>query len=228
MHARDNGATPPAAPPRSPGRDWQLPLAAAVACALAVLLVTADRSLLPVALFGGPLVVVALMRRAATVPVARPPAQVAGARLMIKAVVPVWQRQLETARSEADRELGRLLQHFVELSDTLEPTAATDAPRPLLDLEPIYVGFQFQDRLGQMLENVSRDMQRFTDVLAEHDQADAATAGRWLEQLERSYTMDEQRRQHSALAVAPAPSSIPPVNPTPPAAAPASQGVEFF
>jgi hypothetical protein len=222
MQARENGAPTPAAPPRRTGRGWQLPWAAAAACALAVLLVAVEPSWLPMALVVGPVVVMALTRRAATTAAARMPVPRAGARLMIKAVVPVWQRQLETARSEADHELGRLLQHFVALSNTLEPTgaAATDAPHPALDLEPIYVGFQFQDRLGQMLENVSHDMQRFTDGLAEHDQADAAAAGRWLERLERSYTMEAQRRQHAA-------PTHPPHTP-PPVAAPASQGVEFF
>lgn len=223
MQAREHGTNAPPVRPRELRRDWRWPLAAALACAAAVLLATWVPDLLTLALIGGPLAVAALLHRARTAPTGSVHATPAGARLMIKTVVPVWQRQLECARTEADRELGRLLQQFVILSEALEHAPA-DSGAPVLDLAPVYVGLQFQDRLGQMLESVSRDMARFTDVLAEHDLADPAAASRWLERLERSYTMDEQRHQHagppaSARGSAPATSTV---------AAPASQGVEFF
>lgn len=223
MQAREHGTNAPPVRPREPRQDWRWPLAAALACAVAMLLTVWAPALLPLALVGGPLAVAVMVHRARSAPTGPTHATPAGARLMIKTVVPVWQRQLECARTEADRELGQLLQQFVVLSEALEHAPAGSGA-PLLDLAPVYVGLQFQDRLGQMLESISRDMARFTDVLAEHDVADPAAASRWLEHLERSYTMDEQRHQHAA----PPASARAPAPATPTVAAPASQGVEFF
>ncbi|MDP4302164.1 methyl-accepting chemotaxis protein [Leptothrix discophora] len=64
------------------------------------------------------------------------------------------------------------------------------------DLEQIFVGFQFQDRLTQMLDAIGNDMQRFAGWIEVHDEASHADAARWLEDLERTYTMEEQRNHH--------------------------------
>lgn len=144
------------------------------------------------------------------------PAQ--GAELMVAQVVPVWQRQLDVTRDNAAEGLSQILVSFSEISgtvdalttslDTYNPagtaageTAASDdlrqASAALRDqVEQALVGFQFGDRVNQMLSIVSQDMGSFAGWVAAHPGATAADAVAWLATLERSYTMDEQRSHH--------------------------------
>lgn len=64
------------------------------------------------------------------------------------------------------------------------------------DLERILVSLQSQDRLSQMLTAVTDDMARLRDWLDGRDDPLASQPGRWLERLEQSYTMEEQRTTH--------------------------------
>lgn len=63
-------------------------------------------------------------------------------------------------------------------------------------LEQTFVHFQFGDRLSQMLEIVSRDMQNFAHWVDANPYATQSDAADWLAKLEASYTMEEQRSQH--------------------------------
>ncbi|MEX8494274.1 hypothetical protein [Sphaerotilus sp.] len=65
------------------------------------------------------------------------------------------------------------------------------------DLERVLISMQFQDRLNQTLVNVTSDMQRFTEWMRCNEHASHADAMRWLTELERSYTMQEQRARHN-------------------------------
>lgn len=71
------------------------------------------------------------------------------------------------------------------------------------DLERVLTGMQFQDRLNQTLANVASDMQRFTDWMRHNEHACHADAMHWLAELERSYTMQEQRTRHHGRPSAP-------------------------
>lgn len=71
------------------------------------------------------------------------------------------------------------------------------------DLERVLLGMQFQDRLNQTLSNVASDMQRFTEWMRCNEHASHADAMRWLADLERSYTMQEQRARHHGLPDSP-------------------------
>jgi len=71
------------------------------------------------------------------------------------------------------------------------------------DLERVLLGMQFQDRLSQTLNNVASDMQRFTAWMRDNEHASHADAMRWLAELERSYTMQEQRARHHGQSDAP-------------------------
>lgn len=63
-------------------------------------------------------------------------------------------------------------------------------------LEDTFVNFQFGDRVSQMLSIVGNDMIDFAHWVAANPHATQTDAAQWLEALEASYTMDEQRAQH--------------------------------
>ena len=71
------------------------------------------------------------------------------------------------------------------------------------DLERVVLGLQFQDRLNQTLTNVACDMARFTDWMRRNEHASPADAMHWLAELERTYTMQEQRARHHSLPSTP-------------------------
>lgn len=64
------------------------------------------------------------------------------------------------------------------------------------ELDRVLQGFQFQDKLSQMLDSVRNDMVRFGNWLESGNGATHADVAGWLETLERSYTMEDQRTQH--------------------------------
>ncbi|WP_088287352.1 methyl-accepting chemotaxis protein [Ideonella sp. A 288] len=64
------------------------------------------------------------------------------------------------------------------------------------ELEQVFMGFQFQDRLTQMLDIVGRDMGRFAEWVQSNPSATHADIAEWLARLEQSYTMEEQRTFH--------------------------------
>lgn len=99
------------------------------------------------------------------------------------------------ARLQAREVVGLLVK---DLSRSLQSSRELQAlsVRMNADIEQIFMGFQFQDRLSQMLDAIGQDMQRFAQWVAEHEDASPADAARWLEDLERSYTMEEQRNHH--------------------------------
>lgn len=86
----------------------------------------------------------------------------------------------------------------VERADPEEAACALQAlsARIEKDLERVVLGLQFQDRLNQTLTNVACDMARFTDWMRRNEHASPADAMRWLAELERTYTMQEQRTRH--------------------------------
>ena len=63
-------------------------------------------------------------------------------------------------------------------------------------LEETFVLFQFGDRISQMLSIISNDMQNFGRWVGANPYATQSDAADWLANLERGYTMDEQRSQH--------------------------------
>lgn len=68
------------------------------------------------------------------------------------------------------------------------------------DIENILMALQSQDRLNQMLQSVTTDMDRLERWLkGEHDEA-ARSPSEWLARLESSYTMEDQRSVHHGTA----------------------------
>lgn len=64
------------------------------------------------------------------------------------------------------------------------------------DLDTVCMSFQFQDRVTQMLNSIGNDMSKFTEWVKAHPDATHADAAQWLEDLARTYTMEDQRSYH--------------------------------
>ena len=66
-------------------------------------------------------------------------------------------------------------------------------------VERMYVGFQYQDRISQMMTLLHDDIQRLQSVIVEpgHD-LNALTQEAWLTRLESQYAMAEQHQNHVA------------------------------
>lgn len=64
------------------------------------------------------------------------------------------------------------------------------------EIELAMMGFQAQDRLSQMLGTVNADIERLREWVVQGNRQDTAMAAEWLDRLEKTYTMEEQRTQH--------------------------------
>ena len=65
-------------------------------------------------------------------------------------------------------------------------------------VERMYVGFQYQDRISQMMTLLHDDMARLEAALSQPTQApDELTQEAWLARLESQYVMQEQRQHHT-------------------------------
>jgi hypothetical protein len=157
-----------------------------------------------------------------------------GVHRLVRGVVPLWVRHLQAAREEADRGVNALLQNFSslgsELADVIAETgqehaaegdsdagkaSPTDASQRLQvatqrlsnEMDLVFAGFQFQDRLNQMLGILQDDMNRLENWLEnwleQPDSASPPEVAEWLARLERTYTMDEQRAVHHGTPTAP-------------------------
>lgn len=63
-------------------------------------------------------------------------------------------------------------------------------------IDEAFVHFQFGDRLAQMMSIVGNDMTNFAAWVSRHPHATQTDAAEWLEALDASYTMEEQRAHH--------------------------------
>lgn len=64
------------------------------------------------------------------------------------------------------------------------------------EFERVLMNFQAQDRLSQMLNCVTDDINRLTDWVNQGGDLSASQASDWLARLDASYTMEEQRSEH--------------------------------
>ncbi len=124
--------------------------------------------------------------------------------LLLREVLPVWQRQLEATRVLAERTTDDTLGTFGAIAEGLErsiaapsATPARDEQRALRDqVDRALVTFQAQDRISQMLATITADIDRMNDLLSGDGDRARPAAAQWLERLDASYTMPEQRSLH--------------------------------
>lgn len=116
-------------------------------------------------------------------------------------VLPVWIRHLATSRTHSEEAVSEMISAFSNIG----PYLSSGTPAKDKDLKPVgelveqmYVGFQYEDRINQMLSLLLEDMQRMltivsTPALQISDELNHTT---WLERLESKYAMAEQRQVH--------------------------------
>lgn len=117
-------------------------------------------------------------------------------------VLPVWQRHLVSSRSQSEAAVKQMVTAFGEIVAQLQNQTASKMTAPDLNdpVERMYQGFQYEDRVSQMVGLLQQDIQRLLQALAQSDTS--LDAGQWLERLEAGYVMAEQREQHDATGVA--------------------------
>jgi len=122
-------------------------------------------------------------------------------------VLPVWIRQMATSRTQSEEAVAEMLSAFSEMGPALRAAA------PEL-IERMYVGFQYQDRISQMMTLLLDDMQRMLAILDDSNprSSDSLNHASWLERLESQYAMAEQRREHTVSESLTSPHSDAPAN----------------
>jgi methyl-accepting chemotaxis protein len=122
-------------------------------------------------------------------------------------LLPIWGRQLAISRLQSEEAVGEMLKSFASIRPHLETAVRQssdviseipyDAKLVSEKVEQMYVGFQYQDRVNQMMALLQEDMAHLQTILEspETDQ-DAMAVDAWLSRLESKYAMHEQRRAH--------------------------------
>jgi hypothetical protein len=125
-------------------------------------------------------------------------------------LLPVWTRHLAASRAQSETAVHSMLQAFASIGPQLQQlqrqAAAADhentpvsQPGPAGDIsqhiDAMYAGFQYQDRISQMMALLESDMQRMQQVL-DGESTDVPQIQEWLAQLESRYAMAEQRISH--------------------------------
>jgi len=117
---------------------------------------------------------------------------------LVLEVLPVWMRHLASSRGQSEAAVSQMLAAFGELAPCFSPaTGNVTAPAACADaVERMFQGFQYEDRVAQMMALLQQDMDRMQTTLAAADTS--MDAGQWMARLESGYVMDEQRQQHHA------------------------------
>ena len=121
------------------------------------------------------------------------------------AVLPVWSRQLTEAQTQSSAAVHEMLAAFGDIHAVLGRLSVVDgdahnaggkgAPADLsAQIERMYRGFQYEDRVSQMLALLRQDMDRLLEAIAQ-DSA-LPPPSQWLDRLHSEYAMSEQRALH--------------------------------
>jgi len=115
---------------------------------------------------------------------------------LMSRVLPVWMRHLASSREQSEAAVAQMLTAFGELVPLMAPAQRDLRPEPGLTepIERMYQGFQYQDRVSQMVALLQQDMDRLLQALALGDTT--LNAEQWLARLESGYVMAEQHHSH--------------------------------
>ena len=109
-----------------------------------------------------------------------------------------------------DLAIRHMLQQFGERAEQLSQSSAllqAESARMQVEIDGVLVALQFQDRVSQILSQVQSDLDRLHAHLLENrirvaqgERCEPLDSDLWLQQLERTYSMHEQRSNHSGTA----------------------------
>jgi hypothetical protein len=105
---------------------------------------------------------------------------------------------LPTLNAPTAAAIGRVMQMIRSAVDALETISKPFERETQLvgqQVERMYRGFQYQDRISQMMTLLHQDIERLQDALTDASVDVDSTA--WLARLESQYVMTEQRHHHS-------------------------------
>ena len=105
---------------------------------------------------------------------------------------------LSTLDAPTAAAIGRVMQMIRSAVDALETISKPFERETQLvgqQVERMYRGFQYQDRISQMMTLLHQDIERLQNALTDASVDVDSTA--WLSRLESQYVMTEQRHHHS-------------------------------
>lgn len=112
---------------------------------------------------------------------------------LCKFVLLEWVAQLQLTQISATQAVNQMLHAFAAIETKARESSEAACSIDDAQRDRMYQGFQYQDRLNQMLDLVVRDIQRLYAVLNEEDGADMPLrATEWVERLQSEFVMAEQ------------------------------------
>ena len=110
--------------------------------------------------------------------------------------------QLDKGTASTLRKVMTMIQKSVDGLAQLAKPFEQETSLVSQQVERMYIGFQYQDRISQMMTLLHDDMERLQKVLTTPlDDPEALSQDAWLARLESHYVMQEQRQQHADSAV---------------------------
>jgi methyl-accepting chemotaxis protein len=105
--------------------------------------------------------------------------------------------QLPAAAAEAIKQVLDMVRQAVDALDHIAKPFTHETQMVAAQVERMYMGFQYQDRISQMMALLEGDIGRMQEAIAAKGVGtpDLAT---WLEHLESQYAMREQHQDHQA------------------------------
>lgn len=110
---------------------------------------------------------------------------------LLRAVLPVWVHQIELGIDLSQRTVHQLITSFRAIEAELKSSGIRSVDA---DLEKIYVGLQYHDRLSQLLQLVSTDAEGLIQAMGANGAPEpgALDPVAWLSRLESRFAMAEQ------------------------------------
>lgn len=105
--------------------------------------------------------------------------------------------QLAPEAKRAVTTVLELVQNAVDALDDIAKPFSRETALVAEQVERMYIAFQFQDRISQMMALLESDIDRMHKVIVEAANDPPAVAD-WLEQLASQYAMKEQHQNHGA------------------------------
>ena len=118
-------------------------------------------------------------------------------------LAPVLER-LDPSAAQAVRRVIAMIHQSVDALEQIAKPFVHETEMVSQQVERMYIGFQYQDRISQMMSLLHEDIERLQAVLEQPGAETAALAQHdWLARLESQYAMAEQRASHSGQGAGP-------------------------